>query len=381
MAKRDDPADASEWEGTGRSKLNGQTPPDPTQPARGTLHGRLLVLGMDDIDTAPPRDYLLKGIISPNEISIWVGPPKCGKSFLLMYVAYKLALGQRVFGLRVKPTKVLYVAAEGEGGIAKRLQALRGRYGRAENFHYIAQPIDLMRDGGHSQEVITAANAVGAQLIIVDTLNRALAGGNENGPEDMGAFICNVAEIRTKTRAHIAIIHHGTKASDGRDPRGHGSIEGADDALIGVQKLNNGIRIATLIHSKDDADGIVWAFKLEMVDLGTDDDGDPITTLIVQETNETAVSNAAKPKPNGKESIALGILQRCINDSQVMIQVGDSERACITIEAWRAAYFAEANPDAENTKTKVQAFRRAVTGLQEKALIGARDGFVWRPAS
>jgi hypothetical protein len=46
---------------------------------------------------------------------------------------------------------------------------------------------------------------------------------------------------------------------------------------------------------------------------------------------------------------------------------------------WRAAYLAEANPDVENTKTKVQAFRRAVTGLQEKVLIAARDGFVWRP--
>jgi putative DNA primase/helicase len=133
------------------------------------------------------------------------------------------------------------------------------------------------------------------------------------------------------------------------------------------------------VHSKDDLDGSRWAFQLDIVEVGTDDDGDPITTLIVRETNEASAPNAAKPKPNGKESIALGILQRCINDSQITIQDGGSDRACITIEAWRAAYLAEANPDVENTKTKVQAFRRAVTGLQEKVLIAARDGFVWRP--
>ena len=48
----------------------------PKAEARGTPHGRLLVLGMEDIDTAPRRSYLLKGLLSPGEISIWVGPPE-----------------------------------------------------------------------------------------------------------------------------------------------------------------------------------------------------------------------------------------------------------------------------------------------------------------
>jgi AAA domain-containing protein/uncharacterized protein DUF6371 len=357
-------------------------PPDPGEepPPRGTLHGRLLVLGMDDLDTAPPRDYLLKGIISPNETSIWVGAPKCGKSFLLMHVAYMLALGRRVFGLRVKSTKVLYVAAEGEGGIAKRLQALRNKYGRAENFHYVAQPIDLMRDGGHSQEVITAAKAVGAQLIIVDTLNRALAGGNENAPEDMGAFICNVAEIRTKTRAHVAVIHHGTKASDGRNPRGHGSLEGADDALIEVQKLEGGIRTATLVHSKDDADGMRWGFKLNVVELGTDDDGDPITTLIVQEETQAPERADRAAKPSATEQVALGCLDHAMAEHPTTASVGPNheERPVVAETHWRKTYYAEAR-QGDDIQTKGQAFRRVVTGLQSKGLIDCRDGFVWRP--
>lgn len=265
---------------------------NPTK-TRGTVHGRLLVLGMDDLDTAPPRDYLLKGVISPNEISIWVGPPKSGKSFLLMYVSYMLALGRSVFGRRVKPTKVLYVAAEGEAGINKRLQALRAKYGPAENFHYIAQPIDLLRDDGHKDEITDAAKAGGAEIIVIDTLNRAIPGGDENSSVDMGLFIANISDIRNETRCHIAVIHHGTKASDGRTPRGHSSLEGADDALVEVQKLADGSRAATLVHSKDDADGMRWAFTLALVELGTDDDGDKITTLIVVE-DEAAQPRAAR---------------------------------------------------------------------------------------
>src|SRR6202041_2856933 len=99
------------------------------------------------------RGYLLKGLISAAEISLWVGLPKSGKSFLLLYVSYMMSLGRSVFGRRVKPTKVVYVAAEGEGGIAKRIRALRNKYDPSENFHFIAQPIDLLRDGGHTLEV------------------------------------------------------------------------------------------------------------------------------------------------------------------------------------------------------------------------------------
>ena len=107
------------------AKKKDQRKPEPLlgkseSPERGTKYGRLSLLGMEDLDTAPPRDYLLKGLLSPAEISIWVGPPKCGKSFLMLYVAYMLSLGRPVFGKRVKLCSILYVAAEGEAGIAKQ---------------------------------------------------------------------------------------------------------------------------------------------------------------------------------------------------------------------------------------------------------------------
>jgi hypothetical protein len=124
---------------------------------RGTAYGRLSVFTTDDLDTAEERGYLLKGLISSAEISIWVGPPKCGKSFLMLYIAYQLSLGTCVFGRRVRPTIVLYVAAEGEGGIAKRIKALRIRYGDSPNFHFIAQPADLLHKHGHLDEMKCAA--------------------------------------------------------------------------------------------------------------------------------------------------------------------------------------------------------------------------------
>lgn len=167
---------------------------------RGTPYGRLLVLGMADLDTAPARSYLLKGLISAEEISIWVGPPKCGKSFLLLHVSYMLSLRRSVFGKRVKQATVLYVAAEGEGGIAGRIRALRARHGASPAFHFIAQPADLLHHDGDLDHLVAAAKAIGATLIALDTLSRLMAGGDENSPVDMGTFVKNVAELRERTR-------------------------------------------------------------------------------------------------------------------------------------------------------------------------------------
>jgi 5S rRNA maturation endonuclease (ribonuclease M5) len=357
-------------------------PPDPKPepPPRGTAYGRLQVLSVDDIDTAAPRDYLLKGLLSPNEISIWVGPPKCGKSFLLLYVAYMLSLSRSVFRRRVKPTKVLYVAAEGEGGIDKRIRALRDKYGPSANFNFIAQPIDLLRNGGHKLEVIDAATATGAQLIVIDTLNRAIAGGDENSSQDMGVFIGSISDIKCATKAHVAVIHHGTKASNGSRPRGHSSLEGADDALVEIQKLEDGSRVATVVHAKDDADGMRWGFTLDVVELGIDDDGDAITTLIVREMTEAPERAEKAPSLTKNEQIALACFDKAMKAEGILATVGEDheERQVVQELGFRRWFYAEAKPG-ENQNTKRQAFNRAVEGLQAKGRLACRDSLIWRP--
>jgi len=387
-----DKGDVSDWLAAGgtaeelerlgpeAAQCNGEGEPE-QKVSRGTFHGKLLVLGTDDVDTAPPRGYLLKGLLSPAEISIWVGAPKCGKSFLLLHVAYLLSLGRSVFGRRVKSTKVLYVAAEGEAGIANRIRALREKYGSSPDFHFIAQPADLLHHDGQLADLVKAAKALGAQLIVLDTLSRLMAGGDENSPQDMGMFIRNVTQLRHDTQAHVAIVHHGTKASNGSTPRGHGSLTGADDALVEVTKLDDGSRVATVVHAKDDPDGMRWGFTLEMVELGRDDDGDPITTLLV---NEKAEPSATASKPwslSNNEKIALRCLDATMQTNPVMATVGDdsAERRVTREPDWRRTFYREGMPGEEQHTRRV-AFKRSVASLLAKGVIAARDDYVWRQA-
>ena len=124
-----------------------------------------------------------------------------------------------------------------------------------------------------------------------------MAGGDENAPQDMGALITNIGAIRSYTNAHVAVVHHGTKNPNGSTPRGHGSLIGAADMVVEVAK-SDGMRTATVTAANDHPEGARLAMSFSRsakLEMGTDEDGDPITTCLVQETDGEPVT-AQRPK-------------------------------------------------------------------------------------
>jgi hypothetical protein len=95
------------------------------------------------------------------------------------------------------------------------------------------------------------------------------------------------------------------------------------DALIEVVKQSDGSRVATVVHAKDDADGMRWGFTLDMVKLGIDDDGDAITTLIVREMTEApAMPDKAAPL-SSNEQIALACFDKAMKAEGILATVGE----------------------------------------------------------
>lgn len=268
----------------------------------GTQVGHLRVLSVDDLLTLPPRDYLLKGVFSPGEISLLVGAKNARKTFLGLYFDYGLAQGwATIFGRRVKQTPTLYVICEGDKGIAKRVQACVRNYGKCDAFHVIAQQIDLLHStatAGDLHDIIDAARQFGVGKISVDTVSRVMPGGKENSPEDMGTLLGNLGVLRHETGAHITGLHHGTK-EDGTNSRGHSILPNGADVILQVEWTGeaSGTGTITIGFARDDISGTLGMFRTEIVDLGTDDDGDPITTLLIEEITP----ELSRPSPDGRK--------------------------------------------------------------------------------
>ncbi len=340
-------------------------------------HKELRPITLKDLKKLPPRTMLVKGLLGVGEMSVFFGEPKCGKSFLVTHLGLAIATGQSWAGKKVKQCPVIYIVAEGKGGFAKRIEAHSKYYSEVDDapFYPIPTRVNLLDPDVDVEPLIHWVKTYGAKLVIVDTLSRTMPGGKENSPEDMGSYIANCDRIREETDAHVLVIHHNPK-NDKNTPRGHTSLFGAVDALVLVQKGETE-NTATLEASKDDEDGWGFTFKLEVVDVGVDEDGDPITSCAVVVSDKLPEK---KERPlTGDMRMAKDALDEVLMSGGRIVKnrhgVPDNIK-CADIEAWRQEFYARAS-DKPTAEARRQAFSRNSKALRDKGICGFRDDLVW----
>jgi len=282
-----------------------------------------------------------------------------------------------MWGRKAKPCRVLYVAAEGESGFAARLLVLRDALGDAgAAFQYIASAAVMGPPSGDLSDAIAAALAMRANLVVLDTLARTFGEGDENTAQDMSAYVGACDRLRTETGAHVAIVHHGTK--EGATARGSGALLGAVDLSVRVSKGSEGGASTALIeYCKDDASGAELPFRLRVVELAPDPDGDPRTTCVAEEAE--AGAKPRKPLPQVARS-ALAVLATLILSEGAPIPPGELmplHAKGVRDDRWRAECEARRLSLAESQKDRDRVFRHAVQALRSAGEIGMRSGWSW----
>jgi hypothetical protein len=262
-----------------------QSEPEPEPEAAERTSSRLE--WFDDIKPVLTDSYTVKGVLGAGAMSVVYGPSNSGKTFFALDLAFHIAAGVEWRGFRVKQTCVLYLAAEGGSGVANRVAALKLATGatglpfalRRAGMDLLHAEADLQTVYDLSREVMDAQPGL-PLLIVIDTLSRVMAGGDENSPGDMTALIRNIDMIRESTGAHIMLVHHtGKDAAKGA--RGHSSLRAATDTEIEVQN-EDGQRAAIVTKQRDYQGGEIFAFGLKGVSLGIDQDGEEVTSCVVE---------------------------------------------------------------------------------------------------
>ena len=107
---------------------------------------------------------------------------------------------------------------------------------RADMVNLLDHEADLGELAALADEIIEKHGPL--RLIVVDTLARAMAGGNENAPDDMGKLLNNVEALRQGTDAFVLLIHH-TGKDEAKGARGHSSLKGAADTILLLSKRDD----------------------------------------------------------------------------------------------------------------------------------------------
>ncbi len=240
-----------------------------------------------DLAKLPPIKWSVKGVLPQTGVAAIYGASGSGKSFAVLDLAQKIATGSPWFGYRTTPCSVLYLCLEGSGGLAGRVAAYRLRHGStSQNISYLTQPFSLLESGDIDALIDAIKAAGGAEVVVIDTLNRASSGADENDSRAMGLIIAASTRLQAAIGGLVILLHH-----TGKDPtkglRGHSSLHGALDAAIEVRREGNR-RLWCNTKSKDSADGQTHDFKLQVVQLGIDEDSDSITSCVIEPTSESA---------------------------------------------------------------------------------------------
>jgi KaiC/GvpD/RAD55 family RecA-like ATPase len=274
---------------------------------------RVTLLTLAECANAKQRGYLVKGLIAPGDLVVLFGPPGSGKSVLAPYLAHAVAAGRIVFGRRVRPGPVLYIAAEDPEGMKMRATALRAVYGDAEGMRIAPEAVNLQSDGTTEPPdltaILAAADKLGAVLVVLDTVAKAFPGLDENDARSMGRAVHSLRRLTTPNRAVIA-VHHGAKA-EGKTPRGHGVLDGDADVTMRIEVAAvSGIRTVQLGKNRNGVSTVQLSFTLRGHALGTDEDGDALTTVVAEEAEEGAGARAkaAPALPDGT-ALLLQVIQ------------------------------------------------------------------------
>lgn len=339
----------------------------------------------EDVEPSLQANDFVERLLTSSSMSVIYGQSNCGKTFLALDLALHIARGAKWFGREIVQGPVLYLALEGGNGIRNRVVAHRIEHGLEDArlpFFLVPQPLNLLDPAGDLEAIIKTTQQVECEegapvaLIVIDTLSRAMAGGNENAPEDMTTLVAAGDCLRKETGAHVMWIHHSGK-DEARGARGHSSLRAATDTEIEVIADDNGRR-AEVRKQRDLDGGDVIRFELQSIELGTNDRGKPVTSCIVRQADADGSSRHDPIRClSGHTRRAYEVLQDTIaTEGQTGFSSVPPGILSVTDARWREQFYLAAMPGAE-PQARRRAFQRASDKLIEHRYVAMAGGRVW----
>jgi hypothetical protein len=241
--------------------------------------------------------------------SVAFGPSNTGKTFVILDLTACVATGRAFRGLEVDQGAVVYVALEGDAGAQNRVEALRreGKLSDTDPFFFVFAPVNLMK-ADHAGMLAASIRQAAAtaelpvRLVVIDTLARAMSGGDENAGRDMSMAVESIDAVRATTGAHVLCVHHSGK-DETRGARGHSSLRAAIDTELELSRAEGSdVSVLRVVKQRDLPIGPPMPFRLKTVTLGIDRRGKPVTSCVVEHLDESHAPQ--KPRTGRKRAVS-----------------------------------------------------------------------------
>ena len=287
-------------------KLPEKEIPAPLQTSKETLSeppqkiDRFLPIRVDKYLTRKPPRWIIKGLLPEQSTSMTYGGSGDGKTFVILDMACAIALGKPWLGRKTRQGHVVYICAEGAGGFTSRVRAYALHHEidikkLGDNLSVIPASPNFMQKKD-VEELILKIKSYNKRtdLIVVDTMAQTTTGADENSAKDMNIALKYLEALRAATGAAAHLIHHAGKDEE-RGARGSTTLKAALDVQFQVSREGEN-RLFWVRKMKDGIDNFGHSFTLASQTIGTDEDGDMVTSCYVEYQEQVL-----EHRPTGKK--------------------------------------------------------------------------------
>jgi hypothetical protein len=184
-------------------------------------------------DQPPDVDWLLEPVLETGTINVLFAKPATGKSLLALEWSLTLVRQDRT---------VVYLDDENRiRDLVERLQAFGaepGELGRLVLYSFAGlPPLDRGIGGMH---LVALAVTAGADLVVLDTTSRMVAGGENDADTFLQLYRCSLAPLKHRGITVLRLDHPGKDTDRGQ--RGSSAKDGDADTIWRLTEEKDGLR-------------------------------------------------------------------------------------------------------------------------------------------
>jgi AAA domain len=342
----------------------------------------------DNAVLAEPR-WLVKKLLPETGVALMSGQWSTGKTFMVLHLAKCVWTEEPFAGHKIKRRGgTLLFAAEAAGDIPIRLRAITAsRPGDKLSFAWVEVVPTLSEPGARNQLIAKAQEAAAEMqnrfaiplaLIVVDTMSAAAGFDDENSAGQVQPVMDVLHELaRASGALVIAVDHYGKTITAGT--RGSNAKESSADAVLALAAPEKGSNqhILTVRKLRSGPTGGQFGYSLKPVSFGRDQDGDEITTCVVEFSPDPVrapAANAWKGLKDLKQALDVAFVS-----APGKIKYDDNGRLVdvVPLEAVRNEFYScypvPQGDHAKKQEARRKAFNRQLKRGRDAGLICTRD--------
>jgi hypothetical protein len=311
-----------------------------------TIERKIKVKTLGELRATPPPSFMIADYIIDNSFGVVFGAPATFKSFLVLDWALSIAHG---IDWNDRPTRqgvVVYLAMEGQAGIAVRAEAWHREHQLSDEgipFYAVTTPIGMAMENAPDvlqlkEAIEDTLGGISPDMIVVDTLARSMSGSgaDENSATDMGYFVRSADLLREWFECTVLAVHHSGKDTD-RGLRGSSALLGAVDTSIAIKRQagSQSIEISNP-KQKDVQEAEPLWLEAREVRFVKDAFAQEQSSLVLDVTG----APTKKREMSDDQTLALEVLQELIS-AGTMTEKDNDGSVGVRPDVWRAAIAAK----------------------------------------